>query len=57
MERKGEFPKRVKLGENSSGHYEDEVEEWIRSRIRGGSRFAGARKARTEKQHDDASSI
>jgi predicted DNA-binding transcriptional regulator AlpA len=38
MERRDEFPQRVQLGPNAVGHYEDEVDEWIRSRLRGGAR-------------------
>lgn len=30
----GTFPKRVTLGKNSVGWYEDEVDDWIRSRPR-----------------------
>ena len=28
-ERKGTFPKRVRIGENSVGHIDDEVDQWI----------------------------
>lgn len=34
-ERAGEFPTRVKIGENSVAWREEEVEEWIDSRPRG----------------------
>jgi predicted DNA-binding transcriptional regulator AlpA len=33
-ERKGLFPRRIVLGENSIGWYADEVDEWIESRAR-----------------------
>jgi prophage regulatory protein len=38
LERDNKFPKRVQLGPNSVGHYEDEIEDWIRSRVRGYAR-------------------
>jgi predicted DNA-binding transcriptional regulator AlpA len=28
-EKAGEFPPRVRLSERSTGHYEDEVDDWI----------------------------
>lgn len=31
-ERAGSFPRRVRLGPNSVGYYEHQVEEWIRRR-------------------------
>ena len=31
---KGTFPRRVRLSERSSGHFEDEVNEWINNRER-----------------------
>lgn len=34
LERAGQFPKRVRLGPNSVGWVEEELEEWIRSRVR-----------------------
>lgn len=34
LERAGQFPKRVRLGPNSVGWLEEELEEWIRSRVR-----------------------
>ena len=34
-ERRGEFPARVQLSEHSVGWYEDEIERWVRDRIRG----------------------
>ncbi|HUS97965.1 MAG TPA: AlpA family phage regulatory protein [Hyphomicrobiaceae bacterium] len=33
MSRAGKFPKPVKIGANSVGFVEDEVEEWMRSRV------------------------
>jgi prophage regulatory protein len=37
-ERQGRFPARVQLSEHSVGWYEDEIDAWIRDRIRGGCR-------------------
>lgn len=34
-ERDGNFPRRIRLGPNSVGWLEDEIEEWLRSRPRG----------------------
>ena len=34
LERRGDFPRRVRLGPNSIGWIETEVEEWIESRPR-----------------------
>lgn len=34
-ERRGEFPTRVQLSEHSVGWYEDEIDQWVRDRIRG----------------------
>ncbi len=33
LERAGEFPKRRQLGRNSVGWVEEEVEEWMESRV------------------------
>jgi len=33
LERAGEFPKRRQLGRNSVGWVEEEVEEWMQSRV------------------------
>jgi len=35
LEKKGEFPQRIQIGENSVGWYLVEIEEWIKSRPRG----------------------
>ena len=35
LERRGAFPNRVRLGANSVGWLEDEVQSWIASRPRG----------------------
>ena len=35
LERRGEFPKRIRLGANSVGWRETEVDEWIDHRPRG----------------------
>ncbi len=33
LEARGEFPKRIKLGERASGWLESEVDDWIASRV------------------------
>jgi prophage regulatory protein len=38
LEQSGDFPSRVQLGLNSVGHFEDEVDNWIHTRIRAGGR-------------------
>jgi predicted DNA-binding transcriptional regulator AlpA len=38
LEKRGDFPQRVQLTEWSIGHYEDEVEAWVHSRVRKGGR-------------------
>jgi prophage regulatory protein len=38
MEKKGTFPARVQLSETAVGWYEDEIDEWIRNRVRGAGR-------------------
>ncbi len=35
LERKGDFPKRIRLGANSVGWREEEIEAWIDRRPRG----------------------
>ncbi len=35
LERRGEFPRRVRLSPNSTGWIESEIEQWIESRPRG----------------------
>ena len=35
MEKRGEFPQRIKLGGNATGYYEDEVIEWQNNLVRG----------------------
>lgn len=35
-EKKGNFPQRVSLGANAVGWYEDEIQDWVDSRPRGG---------------------
>jgi len=34
LEKKGEFPRRVKLSKRSSGYIESEIDEWIDNRPR-----------------------
>ncbi|GFO67225.1 transcriptional regulator [Geomonas limicola] len=34
LERAGDFPKRVRLGTGSVGWHLDEVEEWLKGRVR-----------------------
>ena len=36
LEQAGKFPERVNLSGNSVGWYDDEVEQWVESRQRGG---------------------
>jgi prophage regulatory protein len=38
LEKAGEFPERVRLGPNAVAWYQDEVDDWKASRIRGGGR-------------------
>jgi prophage regulatory protein len=47
-ERKGTFPRRVVLGPMAVGWYEDEVLEWVRTRIRGMGRRPPLPKARQQ---------
>jgi predicted DNA-binding transcriptional regulator AlpA len=47
LEKKSKFPQRVQLSDHSVGHYEDEVDDWIRSRIRGGARPVRAPRSET----------
>ena len=35
LEQRGDFPARVKLGPMAVGWYEDEVDDWVNSRLRG----------------------
>ena len=35
LEREGDFPRRVRLGPNSVGWLEHEVDEWITARVNG----------------------
>ena len=52
-EKAGQFPERVQLSPDGMavGWYEDEVDEWIRSRIRGpGKQPASAKRARPEER-------
>jgi prophage regulatory protein len=38
LEQVGKFPPRIQLGPLAVGWYEDEVDDWVRSRIRAGGR-------------------
>jgi prophage regulatory protein len=38
LERAGNFPARIQLGPLAVGWFEDEVDDWVRSRIRAGGR-------------------
>jgi len=38
LERDGLFPRRVQIGEMAVGWYEDEISEWIQSRVRQGGK-------------------
>jgi predicted DNA-binding transcriptional regulator AlpA len=40
LERRGEFPSRVRLGQNSVGWREEEIEQWIDARPRGTTNVA-----------------
>jgi prophage regulatory protein len=37
-ETQGTFPQSVRLSENAVAYFEDEIDEWIHSRIRGGGK-------------------
>ena len=37
LERRGDFPRRVRLSSNTTGWIESEVEKWIKTRPRGAS--------------------
>lgn len=43
LERRGEFPQRVKVGPGRVAWIESEVEEWIQSRERGAAQFVNGR--------------
>ncbi len=45
FERRGTFPRRIRLGANSVGWLEDEVRDWVNSRPRG---LAGERSQTSE---------
>jgi len=47
MERRGDFPKRLRLGPSTVGWLESEVQDWIASRPRG---MAGVPSGKIEKQ-------
>jgi prophage regulatory protein len=36
MEREGQFPQRVRLGEKAVGYLESEVQQWLETRVRVG---------------------
>jgi prophage regulatory protein len=38
LERAGKFPARIQLGPAAIGWFEDEVDAWVKSRVRGGCR-------------------
>ena len=38
LEAQGKFPARVRLGENSTGWYSDEIDEWLANRPRVGDK-------------------
>jgi prophage regulatory protein len=38
LEQKGEFPRRVKLGTMAVGWFEEEIDEWLRTRERAGAK-------------------
>jgi prophage regulatory protein len=41
LERQGKFPRRVRLGVNSVGWFEDEIDAWLDSRERGPRDLSG----------------
>jgi prophage regulatory protein len=41
LEKDDRFPHRVQLSERAVGYYEDEIDDWIHSRIRAAGRFRG----------------
>jgi prophage regulatory protein len=43
LEQTDDFPQRIQLGTNAVGWFEDEVDAWVASRIRGGGRFPSRR--------------
>jgi prophage regulatory protein len=48
LERAGRFPKRVRLSPMAVGWFEDEIEEWVLSRVRGTGKQPPLPKARRE---------
>jgi hypothetical protein len=44
LEKRGEFPQRRQLGAGRVAWDEEEIEEWIRSRLRGPLEFRGRRR-------------
>lgn len=38
LEKLGKFPARVRLSDRAVGWFEDEINDWIKSRIRGGGK-------------------
>jgi prophage regulatory protein len=50
LEKAGKFPKRVKLGENSVGWIESEIDAWLKARA--DARFADAVPAPADGSHE-----
>lgn len=42
LQARGEFPKRVHLGARAVGYADDEIQQWIESRIRDSRKMEGA---------------
>jgi predicted DNA-binding transcriptional regulator AlpA len=41
LEKIDRFPRRVQLSDHAVGYYEDEIDDWVHSRIRAAGRYAG----------------
>jgi prophage regulatory protein len=57
LEGRRDFPARIQLGPNSTGWYEDEVDEWVHSRIRAGGRRPSPRNRRAISAPDAAAAM
>jgi len=59
LEQKGEFPQRFQLtpGGRAVGWYADEVDEWVRRRVRGGGRPVVKPKDKRPVVEDDAATV
>jgi predicted DNA-binding transcriptional regulator AlpA len=57
LEQSGDFPGRVQIGLNSVGHHEDEIDDWIHSRIRSRGRQPPLPRSRREVDTPAASAV